>query len=130
MDDAADPYTLVEELRMLPEEWLADLVREVFERRRPRDGEDGAVGDRCFLAVGDRCFLAVSSRSRDARTGTWTGEVEYTAVAHPDRDHYDDPTGTGWGFVQSGACGRCRVRLTSSHKNVRCPVCDGPAYLT
>ncbi|GIH94441.1 hypothetical protein ACFFMN_18605 [Planobispora siamensis] len=41
MDDAADPYTLVEEQRLLPDEWPVDLVREVFERRHPREGASG-----------------------------------------------------------------------------------------
>src|SRR5690606_10931247 len=107
------PYELVTHLRSLPDEWLMYLLRQVFEQR----GEE-------------RYFMAVSSRERDPVSGQWSGRTDYTAVAHPGPEHYDDPLDVDWGLVQHGSCAGCQVSLAGSRKHVRCPLCGEPAYLT
>jgi hypothetical protein len=119
--DEAGRRLLAQELRLLPDEWLVAVLRQVFAERRPQPEDDSSR---------NRYFLGRAVISRDPRTGARTGPPEYEAVGHPDRDYHGDGVGPDWGLCQSGTCASCSVAVVSNQKRVCCPLCDGSAYLT
>ncbi len=123
-DGTIDSWELVSALRSLPDEWLVDVLTEVFERRRPYP-DDGTAADA-------RYYLGIAERDRDERTGAWTGPAEHVAVAYADPAHRSGPgdAGPDWGLCQEGTCDSCGIGLLSNRKQVRCPLCGAARYLT
>jgi hypothetical protein len=115
-----EAWELAGALRSLPDEWLVEVLTEVFARRRP------------YPADGARYYLAVVDRERDERTGAWAGPAEHAAVAYADPAHVGGPgdVGPDWGLCQGGSCDSCGIELLSNRKHVRCPLCDAARYLT
>lgn len=121
-DGTIDSWELVSTLRSLPDEWLVDVLTDVFQRRRPGP-DDGTAPDA-------RYYLGVVDRDRDEHTGAWTGPAEHAAVAYAAHRSGPGDVGPDWGLCQEGVCDSCGVDLLSNRKQVRCPLCDAARHLT
>jgi hypothetical protein len=112
----------------LPEERFVDVLRRVFETRRPSP-EDQAHGYcRNHYVLGTAWSERESADGEPERWGRW--EVQF--VAYVDRAAHGEDFGLGpdWGLCQAGRCPACGAAVLSNVKRGRCPVCDGPVYMT
>jgi hypothetical protein len=116
VDERAD---LAERLGALSLPELADVLRQALPL--------AARSDDVFESV---LALTEFTRERSKPAEPW----DVAHVAYVDLDRYESPLGNAavarQRYWNEGDCERCHIRLCSTVKWARCPVCAGPSGLT